>query len=161
MKKTARRNLFRMAALLLACCFLPVFALAGDPYVIELWQGDPKDGGRQGIRFNAFGRKFRTLSLLMTASRPYHLFDYLATGRYFFRIAPGAKLFFNYADGETRRVPLRYRADFTDWNQIQGGVNMRFAVRGVDIKNRYYSFGVCDVANPRPDVPVKCATTMA
>ena len=120
--------------------------------------GDPNDGGRQGIRFNAFNCKFKTLSLLMTASRPYHLFDYLATGRYFFRIAPGAKLFFNYADGEMRTVPLRHRADFTDWNRPFGGFNMRFAVRGVDTNGNYYSFGICDLANPRPEVPVKNIT---
>ena len=117
--------------------------------------GDPKDGGRQGIRFNTCDRKFKTLSLLMTASRPCNLFDYLATGRYFFRIAAGAKLFFNYADGETRTVPLRYRADFTDWNRPFGGFNMRFAVRGVDANGSYYSFGICDLANPRPEVPVR------
>ena len=123
--------------------------------------GDKRDGGRRGIQFNAFGRKFRTLSLLMTASRPYNLGDYLSYPDYGpkrFQTSTGATLTFEYADGQKKKVPLRYRADFTDWNQIQGGVNMRFAVRGVDLKNRYYSFGVCDIANPRPDAAVKHIT---
>ena len=123
--------------------------------------GDKRDNGRQGIQFNTGNVKFKTLTLLMTASRPYNLADYLSFvvyGKKRFDTPVAAMLTLTYADGKKREIPLRYRADFTDWNQIQGGVNMRFAVRGVDLKNRYYSFGVCDLANPRPDSPVKSIT---
>ena len=123
--------------------------------------GDKKDNGRQGIQFNTGNVKFKTLTLLMTASRPYNLVDYLSFvvyGKKRFDTPTAAALTLIYADGKKREIPLRYRADFTDWNQIQGGVNMRFAVRGVDVKNRYYSFGVCDLANPRPETPVKSIT---
>ena len=130
----------------------------GGRYYAMRISGDRSDGGRQGIRFRAFDRKFRTLSLLMTASRPYNLRDYLTGGKNLFKTEPGAMLNFTYVDGKTHTVPLRYRADFTDWNRSQGGVNMRFAVRGVDAKERYYNFGVCDIPNPRPDVPVKSLT---
>jgi len=130
----------------------------GGRYYAMRISGDRSDRGREGIRFNAFGRKFKTLSLLMTASRPYNLRDYLAGGKKLFKTEPGAMLCFAYTDGKTHLVPLRYRADFTDWNSSQGGVNMRFAVRGVDARDLYYGFGVCDIANPRPDVPVKNIT---
>ena len=130
----------------------------GGRYYAMRISGDRSDGGRQGIRFNAFECKFRTLSLLMTASLPCNLRDYLTGGKKLFKTEPGAMLTFAYTDGKTHTVPLRYRADFTDWNRSQGGVNMRFAVRGVDAKERYYNFGVCDIANPRPEVPVESLT---
>ena len=120
--------------------------------------GDKRDNGRGGIAFSTFERKFKTVSLLTTTSRPYNIVDYLSIcvyGKNRFETPEVAKLIFAYADGKKITVPLCFRKDLTDWGQIQGGVNMRWAARGIDLEDRYYSFGVRDVANPRPDVPVK------
>lgn len=130
----------------------------GGRYYGMCLSGDREIPGRSGIRFGAGDRKFKTLSLLMTASRPYNIVDYLSIdvyGRKRFRTPAAARLVLAYADGEKHEVPLRFRCELTDWGQIQGGVNMRWGVRGIDVKERYFSFGVCDIANPRPDVPVR------
>ena len=132
-------------------------APGGRYYGMRL-SGDKRLPGRGGIQFKTFDRKFKTLSLLMTASRPYNIVDYLSVcvyGKKRFETPEVAKLIFEYADGKKHTVPLCFRKDLTDWGQIQGGVNMRWAMRGIDAKQRYYSFGVCDIANPRPDVPVR------
>ena len=53
------------------------------------------------------------------------------------------------ADSEKVKLPLRYRQELTDWNRPFGGLNMRFAVRGLDADNYYYTFGICDIRNPQ------------
>ena len=128
----------------------------GKYYALRLTGKGP---GRGGIAFGLGGRKAEYLSLLITTSRPENGLDYhgYRYGKKRFLREEAANITLVYADGEKVTVPLRYRQELTDWNRPFGGLNMRFAVRGVDADKNYYSFGICDVKNPHPEKPLKSA----
>ena len=137
------------------------FELATSPggryYAVRL-TGDKKNGGRHGIMIDAGGVKFREMSFLLTSSRSYDEMAYIGarfygSKRWTYPVA--AALDLCYADGTKERTPLRYREGLTDWNRAFSGNAMRFAVRGVDADNKYYTFGICDLVNPHPEKPVK------
>ena len=113
--------------------------------------------GRLCVKFPFHDRKAEYISFLLTASRPinggdYHGYHY---GKRRFDYDPAAKLLIEYADGEKLCRELGYRKEITDWNRPFGGFGMRFAVRGLDADDNYYSFGIYDFKNPRPDQAIK------
>ena len=134
--------------------FRLVTSAGGKYYALRLTGKGP---GRANAVFSLGGRKAEYLSLLLTTSRPENGRDYHGMSYGFKRFAHDtvANVTLVYADGEKVKVPLRYRQELTDWNRPFGGLNMRFAVRGVDADKNYYSFGICDVKNPHPEKPLK------
>ena len=130
----------------------------GGKYYAILLNGDRRETAwRNGVAVDFQNRTARRLSLLATASRPLAGMDYFARnrGRKTFEYAPAAKLRWVYADGTEEAVMLKFRRDLTDWNRQYGGFNCRFPFRGVDLDKNYYSFGICDIANPHPEKAVK------
>ena len=130
----------------------------GKYYGVRL-NGDPKvTEGRQAARIHLGRRKLEGLSLLLTASRPADARSY-AGGQLFgkknYTRPRVATLCFEYADGKRTPVVLKYRDRIVDWNRPFGGFSMRFAVRGIDADDLYYSFGILDLKNPHPEKPVK------
>ena len=135
-------------------------APGGRYYGLRL-TGSSKIPGRLSIRFKLDDRKIREFAFLLTASRPADPLPY-AGGPFYgnkrFGHPVAAKLVLEYADGEKRTVPLKYRDGIVDWNRPFGGFNMRFAARGVDAKNRHYAFGIYDFINPEPEKPLRTLT---
>lgn len=130
----------------------------GKYYGVRL-NGDPKvTEGRQAARIHLGRRKLEGLSLLLTATRPADARSY-AGGQLFgkknYAHPRVATLCFEYADGKRTPVVLKYRDQIVDWNRPFGGFSMRFAVRGLDANDLYYSFGILDIKNPHPEKPVK------
>ncbi len=113
---------------------------------------------RQGIAIDFGGRKASQLAFLMTTSRSTDPRAY-AGGRFYgskrFQYPPVSTLNVIYADGTNAVVELAYRRDVVDWNRTFGGTGMRFAVRGLDSEQHYYSFGIYDWQNPYPEKPIK------
>ncbi|MBQ9366139.1 MAG: beta-N-acetylhexosaminidase, partial [Victivallales bacterium] len=113
---------------------------------------------RQAIAISLGSRKASQLSFLMTASRSTNPRAY-AGGRFYgekrFQYPVVATLDVTYADGTNTVVNLGYRREIVDWNRTFGGTAMRFAVRGLDSDQRYYSFGIFDWRNPHPEKPIK------
>ena len=129
----------------------------GKYYAIRL--AGTKDGGRQGAQFD-FGRKAEAISFLLTASRPVNGGDYHghSYGPKRYKFDPAATLTVEYANGETRKIKLGYRKEITDWNRPFGGSGMRFAVRGIDADKNYYTFGIYDFRNPKPELAIRSLT---
>ena len=132
-------------------------APGGRYYAVRL-TGDKQNGGRHGIMIDAGGVKFREMSFLLTCSRSYDEMAYIGArfyGKKRWTYPVVAAIDLRYADGSTERTLLRYRERITDWNRAFSGNEMRFAVRGTDADNKYYTFGIYDLVNPHPDEPVK------
>ena len=85
------------------------------------------------------------LSFLMTATRPYHEAGVADKYRYF---PEAAVLKINYADGRSRRVPVRYNMEINDWNSLTSGFGCRFVIRGNDDNGSLYSLYSFDWNNP-------------
>ena len=135
-----------------------LLASPGGRYYAILLNGDQRETAwRNGVAVDFQKRTAQRISLLATTSRPLAGMDYFARnrGRKTFEYAPAAKLRWVYADGTEEAVMLKFRWDITDWNRQFGGFNCRFPFRGVDLDKNYYSFGICDVANPHPEQAVK------
>ena len=134
-----------------------VTAPGGRYYALRL-TGDKENGGRHAAIIKLDNIKAKEFSFLVTTSRPD---DGLAfAGARFWgakrhKHPPVAAFDLLYADGTKVRAMLRYRESITDWNRVFSGNDMRFAVRGVDADNRYYSFGIFDLVNPHPEKPIK------
>ena len=132
-------------------------APGGRYYAVRL-TGDKRNGGRHGVMIDAGGVKFREMSFLLTCSRSYDEMAYIGArfyGKKRWTYPVVAAIDLRYADGSTERTLLRYRERITDWNRAFSGNEMRFAVRGTDADNKYYTFGIYDLVNPHPDEPVK------
>ena len=130
----------------------------GKYYGVRI-NGDPKVAeGRQAARIRLGDRKLEKLSLLLSATRSGDARSY-AGGQLFgkknYTRPRVATLCFEYADGKRVPVVLKYRDHLTDWNRPFGGFDMRFAARGIDADGLYYSFGILDLVNPRPEQPVR------
>ena len=134
--------------------FRLVTSPGGKYYALRL---TGKGRGRAGISIAMQNRKAEYLSFLFTTSRPENGLDHhgYRYGKKRFSHEEVADLTFEYADGTKAKAPLRYKQELTDWNRPFGGLNMHFAVRGIDADQNYYSFGVCDIKNPHPDKPLK------
>ena len=134
-----------------------VTSLGGKYYAVRL-TGDKQNGGRHAVMIPAGERKMKELSFLLSCSRSYDEMAYI--GARFYGIkrwtypAVGA-IDLCYADGTSVRTMLKYRESVTDWNRAFSGNNIRFAVRGIDASNRFYTFGIFDLVNPHPEKPVK------
>ena len=128
----------------------------GGRYYAAALTGDADDRTGCGrISIPLAGSRAKGFSLLVTASAPDIRFrkDYLSCARYGrkrYKYEPAAFLVLKYEDGEERRIPLRYRKDFTDWNRPFSGFNTRFVVRGIDTDRAYYSLTAFEFRNPRP-----------
>ena len=85
------------------------------------------------------------LSFLMTATRPCHEAGVADKYRYF---PEAAVLKINYADGKSRRVPVRYNMEINDWNSLTSGLGCRFVIRGNDDNGSLYSLYSFDWNNP-------------
>ena len=113
---------------------------------------------RQGIAIDFGGHKASQLAFLLTTSRSTDPRAY-AGGNFYgpkrFKYPVVSTLNVVYADGSNALVELAYRRDIVDWNRTFGGTGMRFAVRGLDSEQRYYSLGIYDWQNPHPDKPIK------
>ena len=134
-----------------------VTAPGGRYYALRL-TGDKKNGGRHAAVIKLDNVKAKEFSFLMTTSRPDDGLAF-AGARFYgakrYQHPPVAAFDLLYADGTKVRTMLRYRESLTDWNRAFSGNDMRFAVRGVDADNRYYSFGIFDLVNPHPEKPIK------
>ena len=137
------------------------FALVTSPggkyYAVRL-TGDKKNGGRHAAMIPVGSRKMKELSFLLTSSRSYDEMAYIGArfyGRKRWTYPAVGAIDLCYADGTTSRTYLKYRESVTDWNRAFSGNDMRFAVRGVDADQRYYTFGIFDLVNPHPEKPVK------
>ncbi len=137
------------------------FDLATSPggkyYAVRL-TGDKENGGRHAVMIPAGNVKFDEISFLLTSSRSYDEMAYIGARfygikRWNYPVVGAIDLC--YADGTKARTMLRYRESVTDWNRAFSGNDMRFAVRGIDADNKYYSFGIFDFKNPNPEKPVK------
>ena len=130
----------------------------GKYYAIRL--GGAHGSGRYAARFDFQNRKARELSFLLTCSRPWNMMAYhgYRYGVKRFKYEPAVRITVEYEDGDTLVRELAYRRDVTDWNRPFGGTNMRFAVRGLDADDNYYSFGIYDFRNPYPAKPIKSIT---
>ena len=127
----------------------------GGKYYALRVNGSAK-GGRRAIQIPCGGCKAERFSFLLTASRPRNGGDYSSVK--IFKYEQAARLIINYTDGKQLVQKLRYRREITDWNRPFGGFDMRFAVRGVDADDNYYSFGIYDLRNPHPEKAVKSIT---
>ena len=85
------------------------------------------------------------LSFLMTATRPCH--EAGIADKYCF-FPEAAMLKINYADGKSRRVPVRYNMEINDWNSLTSGFGCRFVIRGNDDNGSLYSLYSFDWNNP-------------
>ena len=113
---------------------------------------------REGFRVELGNRCIRRLAFLTTCSRPANMRLYAGAGyggKNLFTFPMVAAITVEYADGGSVRIPLKYRWSIADWNRPFGGADMRWAVRGVDADNNYYSFGICDFVNPEPNRQIK------
>jgi len=132
-------------------------APGGRYYAVRL-TGDKQNGGRHAVMIPAYGVKFNEISFLLSCSRSYDEMAYIGARFYgnkrWTYPAVGA-IDLVYADGTKERTMLRYRESVTDWNRAFSGNDMRFAVRGIDADNKYYTFGIFDLKNPHPEKPVK------
>ena len=109
--------------------------------------GGKKDKYATGRIVIPVNGRLHGLSFLMTASRPYHEAKLDAGYRLF---PEAAVLKVNYADGKSRRVPVRYNMEINDWNSLTSGLGCRFVVRGNDDRGALYSFYAFDWDNPEP-----------
>ena len=141
--------------------FRLVTSPGGKYYGLRVAGDNRNKDDRQGIWIELGNRKIEELAFLLTASHPDDQRAY-AGGRYYglerFKHPKVGVLRFYYADGTKRAVDLRYRQEIVDWNRPFGGFDLRLAVRGVDAKKRYYSFGIFEWKNPFPDKPLKAVT---
>ena len=129
----------------------------GKYYAVRL-TGDKKNGGRHAVMIPTDNRKMKELSFLMTSSRSYDEMAYIGARFYGIKrwsYPPVGAIDLCYADGTRSRTMLKYRESVTDWNRAFSGNDMRFAVRGVDASNRYFTFGIFDLVNLHPEKPVK------
>ncbi len=135
--------------------FRLVTSPGGKYYALRL--AGHKAGGRKSIQFPFGDRRARRLSFLLTCSRPWNMMEYhgYRYGAKRFKYDPAARVVVGYADGKKLVRELRYRRHLTDWNRPFGGTGMRFAVRGLDADKNYYSFGIYDFENPRPEEPIR------
>ncbi len=102
----------------------------------------------------------KQLAFLLTTSRPDDMQSYMGQlyGRNTFKFTPVADLTVHYADGQKKRIPIRYRMEVTEFNRERGGWNMRFVNSGFDDRGAFYNLGCFDWINPRPEVKVKSIT---
>ena len=129
----------------------------GKYYAVRL-TGDKQNGGRHAVMIPVGDRKMKELSFLLTCSRSYDEMAYIGArfyGRKRWTYPAVGAIDLCYADGTSARTMLKYRESVTDWNRAFSGNDMRFAVRGVDALDRYYTFGIFDLVNPHPEKPVK------
>ena len=129
----------------------------GRYYAVRL-TGDKQNGGRHAVMIPVGDRKMKELSFLLTSSRSYDEMAYIGArfyGKKRWTYPPVGAIDLCYADGTNARTMLKYRESVTDWNRAFSGNDMRFAVRGVDADNKYYTFGIFDLVNPHPEKPVK------
>ena len=130
----------------------------GNYYGLRLTGQKEDRTNRQAIGIAFGSQKATQLSFLLTSSRAADPRAY-AGARYYgpkrFLHPKVAALRIEYADGTTTNVDLEYRREIVDWNRTFGGMGMRFAVRGLDAEQRYYSFGIFDWQNPNTEKPIK------
>ena len=133
----------------------------GKYYALRVTGEVGKDKGRIGIQLKFAARRIERLYFLTTASRADDMRRYAGAGYYGkdrFELPVVATIVVRYADGGSVKLPLRYRRDIADWNRPFGGIGMRWAVRGVDADDNYYSFGIYEFANPEPERKIDSLT---
>ncbi len=133
------------------------FHLATSPggkyYGLRLAGEKSQFPNREGFRIGLGDIAIKRLSFLTTTSRSANMRLYAGacySGKNLFTFPTVAAITVEYTDGGKVSIPLKYRWSITDWNRPFGGVAMRWAVRGVDVDNNHYSFGICDFINPEP-----------
>ena len=104
--------------------------------------------------------KAKYLALLLSCSPPLQQadFDPACRGKQAFKFGGIAYVTFNYTNGKSYTLNLRYMIHLTDWNRDFGGYRSDYAVTGGDQYGRFFHFDKLLLENPHPELPIHSFT---
>lgn len=104
--------------------------------------------------------KARQLALLLSCSPPLQQadFDPACRGKQAFKFGGIAYVTFNYTNGQSRTLNLRYMIHITDWNRDFSGYRSDYAATGSDQYGRFFHFDKLLLENPHPELPIRSFT---